>query len=236
MNAKTLCVCGRGASRLHHDAPRRDEKSFEISNTMETRDISIGKGAESIHIWGNQGVQGVYLLELELSQTLTLAFGRFQRGQHFILPAGAYLYVGSALGQRGATTLAGRLLRHATRTMKQPPHLIRPALQTALQQVGIEVRLPQQKRCHWHVDYLLDQPAAHLTQIYALRTAQGLEATIALHLQADPATRLVAAGLGASDHPHATHLFQLDLPAAAQAAWRQTLVDKLQRLLVSSKG
>ena len=73
--------------------------------------------SESIYLWGDHGVQGVYLLEIALSQPLTLAFGRFQQGRRFTLPAGTYLYVGSALGQRGATTLAGRLLRHATRTM-----------------------------------------------------------------------------------------------------------------------
>ncbi len=191
---------------------------------------------ESIHLWGDHGVQGVYLLEIALSQPLTLAFGRFQRGRHFALPTGTYLYVGSALCQRGATTLAGRLLRHATRTEEQLPHAIRPALQLALQQVGLAAKLPQQKRCHWHVDYLLDQPAAQLSHIYALRTSQPLEATIARHLQADPATQLVAAGLGASDHPNATHLFQLALSAAAQEQWRQTLVDKLPQLLVSSNG
>lgn len=203
---------------------------------MGTSDVGIGKVSEAIYLWGDQGVQGVYLLEIALSQSLSLAFGRFQQGRLFTLPAGTYLYVGSALGQSGATTLAGRLLRHATRTRAQPPHAIRSALQLALQQGGIAAKLPQQKRCHWHVDYLLDQPAAQLTQVYALRTGQALEATIARHLQADPAPQLVAAGLGASDHPNATHLFQLALPAATQAVWRQTLVDKLPRLLVSSKG
>ena len=203
---------------------------------MVISNVGVGNLPESIHLWGDHGVQGVYLLEIALSQTVTLTFGRFQQGRHFTLPASHYLYVGSALGQRGATTLAGRLLRHATRTVDQPPHVIRPALQYALQQVGLAAKLPRQKRCHWHVDYLLDQPAAQLTQIYALRTAQPLEATMAAQLAADPATRLVAAGLGASDHPNATHLFQLALPTAAQAAWRQTLVDKLPRLLVSSNG
>lgn len=201
-----------------------------------TSDVGVDKVSKSIHLWGDQGVQGVYLLEIALSQSLSLAFGRFQQGRHFTLPTGTYLYVGSALGQRGATTLAGRLLRHTTRTADQPPHALRSALQCALQQAGLAATLPPQKRCHWHVDYLLDQPAAQLTQIYALRTGQALETTVATLLQADPATRLVAAGLGASDHPNATHLFQLALRAAAQEQWRQTLVDKLPRLLVSSNG
>ena len=104
---------------------------------METSEIRVDKVSEAIHLWGNQGVQGVYLLEIALSQPVTLAFGRFQQGRHFTLPAGSYLYVGSALGQRGATTLAGRLLRHATRTVAQPPHAIRSGLQIALQQVGL---------------------------------------------------------------------------------------------------
>lgn len=186
---------------------------------------------QPIRIWGDHGVQGVYLLELALSQPLELAFGRFQSGRHFALPIGHYLYVGSALGQRGATTLAGRLLRHATRSGEQPAHAIRPVLHQTLQQVGLAATPPPQKRCHWHIDYLLDQPAVELVHIAALRTPLPLEAPLATQVLADPATMPVAPGLGASDHPAATHLFRLVGENSAHTPWRRRVVAYFANLL-----
>ena len=186
---------------------------------------------QPIRIWGDHGVQGVYLLELVLSQPIELAFGRFQAGRCFALPASHYLYVGSALGQRGATTLAGRLLRHATRSGEQLAHAIRPLLHQTLQQVGLAATPPRQKRCHWHIDYLLDQPTVELVHIAALRTALPLEASLAAQVLADPATMPVAPGLGASDHPAATHLFRLAAEKSAHAPWRQRVVAYFTSLL-----
>jgi len=174
-----------------------------------------------IRIWGDQGVQGVYLLAAAVSQPLQLAFGRFQAGRRFVLPAGYYLYVGSALGQRGATTLAGRLLRHATRSGEQPAHAMRPLLHQTLQQAGLTATPPQHKRCHWHIDYLLDQPTVELAYIDALRTPFALEAYLAAQVVADLAIQPVAPGLGASDHQAATHLFRLTGEELAQDQWRQ---------------
>lgn len=186
---------------------------------------------QPIRIWGDHGVQGVYLLELALSQPLELAFGRFQSGRRFALPIGHYLYVGSALGQRGATTLAGRLLRHATRSGEQSAHVMRPLLHQTLQQVGLAATPPQQKRCHWHIDYLLDQPLVELVHIAALRTALPLEASLAAQVLADPATMPVAPGLGASDHPAATHLFRLVGEKSAHTPWRRRVVAYFANLL-----
>ena len=79
---------------------------------------------------GKTRLQGVYLLHLNVAVPIAVTFGRFQRGQPIPILAGDYLYIGSALGQRGATTLAGRLLRHTTRSVDRPPHAIQPLLRT----------------------------------------------------------------------------------------------------------
>jgi Uri superfamily endonuclease len=172
-----------------------------------------------ITILGNAGVQGVYLLRLALSAPRSVAFGRFAGGRVFVLPAGDYLYVGSALGKRGATALAGRLLRHATRSGDQPAHAIREALFTELHQASMHPKRPMHKRCHWHIDYLLEQHNVTLRQIYALRTATPIEAALARWLMAEAVTTTVVPGLGSSDDRGATHLFYVTAPTV----WWQAL-------------
>jgi Uri superfamily endonuclease len=175
--------------------------------TVTTADPSI------VIIGGAGGVQGLYLLRLHLPTALTLGFGRFAGGRPLTLPAGDYLYVGSARGARGATTLAGRLLRHATRSGDQPPHAIRGALLQVLQAAALLPKLPQQKRCHWHIDYLLDECTVEFVAIYAVRSASVGEGALARWLMAAPWTTIVVPGLGASDDPGATHLLRIEAPA-----------------------
>lgn len=167
--------------------------------------------------------QGIYILRVQVAVPLTVSFGRFQGGRPLALSPGDYLYLGSALGRGGATNLAGRLLRHATRSGNQPPHAIRATLATQLQEMGLlahnRADTPPHKRCFWHIDYLVDQPAAEIVQIIALRTPYPYEARLARRLAEDPALAPVAPGLGASDDPQATHLLQV----VADAAWWQRL-------------
>ncbi len=184
-----------------------------------------------ITILGTTGVQGLYLLHIAVSTPLTVVFGRFARGREISLPAGDYLYVGSAMGQRGATTLAGRLLRHATRSTDQPAHTIRAALFDKLAEATMFPKLPRQKRCHWHIDYLLDQRMATLCQIYALRTNTSLEATVARWLMAEAVTAILVPGLGASDDRGATHLLQVTAPAA----WWEALPTNLSDFALNNK-
>lgn len=184
-----------------------------------------------ITILGRPGLQGLYLLRIALSAPLAVAFGRFARGRELSLPAGDYLYVGSAMGQRGATTLAGRLLRHATRSADQPPHAIRSSLFDKLEGVAMLPQLPLQKRCHWHIDYLLDQRLATLSQIIALRTNISLETTVARWLMAEAVTAILAPGLGASDDRGATHLLQVTAPPT----WWQALPTNLADFALNHK-
>lgn len=148
---------------------------------------------------------GAYVLWIEVKETSGVQFGRFAGGRPQTLDAGSYLYVGSAMGRRGASTLAHRLLRHATRS-DGAAHPVRPELCTALG----SAKPPAHKRLHWHIDYLLDHAAADLTGIIALRSAQPLEAALADLLTEQPWTAPVAPRLGASDHARATHLLRLD--------------------------
>lgn len=168
---------------------------------------------------GNQTSRGIYLLRITVVAPLTVTFGRFQGGHPIPISPGDYLYIGSALGQRGPTSLAGRLLRHATRSGSLPAHAIRTPLVTQLQEGGLitdnKGKTPPNKHCFWHIDYLVDQLAAEIIQIIALRTSRQLEAQLARRLACDPVVAPVAPGLGASDDPQATHLVQV----VADAAW-----------------
>jgi Uri superfamily endonuclease len=185
-----------------------------------------------ITILGGPLQSGVYVLGLEATSALRLGLGRFRNGQPLDFPAGPYLYIGSALAGRGATSLGPRLLRHATRTGDQPAHQLRSELVAALTAAGlgpVPLRLPAHKRAFWHIDYLLDQPTVALTSVIALRTAQPLEAAIAQLLQADPHTFLIAPGIGACDQPGATHLLGL----CAGPAWWAALAQRLEPLVAA---
>lgn len=186
-----------------------------------------------VFVIGDSGVQGSYLLRIHLPTALRLAFGRFRGGRDFCLPAGDYLYVGSAMGQRGATTLAARLLRHATRSSDRAPHPIREELLATLHAAAMAPRLPQTKRCRWHVDFLLDQSAVLLAQIYVLRTAIPLEQALAEWLMHEPATAVVVPGLGASDHCGATHLLRVNAPLAWWDALPTGLLQQVRNHLIT---
>jgi Uri superfamily endonuclease len=203
-------------------------------NENEDEDASVGDGmvASSITILGGPHQSGIYVLGLTLAAPLHLALGRFADGQPIDFPAGDYLYVGSALAQRGATSLAPRLLRHATRSGDQPAQSLRPLLYTALIAAGLggpTLRPPANKRCFWHIDYLLDQPTVVLTRLYALRTLHPMEETVAHLLLDDPHTFVVAPGIGAQDYASATHL----LGVRADKAWWTGLGERLAGLVAA---
>ena len=166
---------------------------------------------------------GVYLLWTELAVAQTLAFGKFRHGERIHLPMGGYVYVGSAHGKRGASSLGYRLLRHATRT-DGSPHPIRATLFNTLQEKGLPAKIPNQKTLHWHIDYLLDLPNAALQEAAAILTDRRMENKIAAVLENMPETQVVAAGLGASDHAGRTHL--LHVPAGK--VWWEWLTRRIR--------
>lgn len=170
-----------------------------------------------ITFWGDHGNTGGYILWVQASRDLELSFGRFRNGRVVAVPAGGYAYVGSAMGRRGATALAGRLLRHATRSAGKPPHAIRAALPAAFAAAHPETEPPAppaSKRLHWHIDYLLDELAVAIEAVTVVRAAERVESWLARELAAVPGAAPLLPGLGASDAPGETHL--LRLPADAR--------------------
>jgi len=177
-----------------------------------------------ITILGEPLPYGVYLLAIQLSESTELAFGEFQHGKKVRLPEGTYLYVGSAYGYHRSSSLGYRLLRHASRSRSEAPHLIRPALQKSIEAVGLLSILPKRKTPHWHIDYLLDLLIAEIRGVVALRTKRQLEAEVAQRLVQQAETMILAPGLGASDYPGKTHLFYVD----ADEKWWSKLPDFLK--------
>ncbi len=159
---------------------------------------------DPVIIFGEPVPTGTYILRLWLDGDLRVRFGRFGE---LLLPGGAYLYVGSAMGQKGASSLARRLLRHGTRAAG-PPHPIRTVMarRFTAANLGQNLQPPPGKRLHWHIDYLLEETAVTLTHVLVIRSRARLETAVARCLNADPRTFAPAPGLGASDDPRSTHL------------------------------
>ncbi len=174
---------------------------------------------EPLTILGNSDTPGgTYLLGITVKNETEVVFGRFHHGHPVPIPAGHYLYVGSAM--RG---LGSRLLRHATRTPPHPPHTIRPRLKRALHLAGLPAHSPRHKKLHWHIDYLLNTPQACLCHVIILHHPMPLEKQLAQWLLAKPETDILQPGLGASDHQGSTHLLRVP----ATATWQQDLVAQL---------
>ena len=171
---------------------------------------------------GDTGQRGAYLLWMRAREQASVTFGRFQGGRPVAISPGWYVYVGSAMGPRGASALAGRLLRHATRTGDKSPHLIREAMEKAFAAAGLGsslLRPPTLKSLHWHVDYLLDQPAIELEHVTVIRTETRIESALARQLAALPGASTLLKGLGAGDAPGETHLWYLGDGECAPAAF-----------------
>ena len=183
-------------------------------------------GIPSIAIIGDESHAGTYILRIHLKKDTTLRFGRFKKGKLVLTPAGEYAYVGSALSEKGATTLARRLIRHATRSGDQHPHRIRETMLCRFAECGLgdENLLPRHgKTLHWNVDFLLDLPSAELVGVSAIRSRKRLESRLAKQLEEDPHTEIIERGLGANDVPGNTHL----LHVKATEAWWASLPNLL---------
>ena len=161
-------------------------------------------------IIGDSGNAGCYLLLIQLKRDQEVRFGRFSGGRAVHLTKGFYLYIGSAKGKQGASSLGYRLMRHATRSGKKLPHRIRKQLHVLLQNAEVVVKVPSGKRLHWHIDHLLDMPDAEIQGVVAVRDPAIDEKLLAEKLIEFPETSIPAKGLGAGDHPRGTHLLQVE--------------------------
>ena len=176
---------------------------------------------------GSPRACGAYVLRIDLAQMRRIRFGRFQQAKPLALTAGAYIYIGSAMARRGASTLARRLLRHATRSGTRRPHPIRGDLAQHFycrDLLPSPHALPADKNLHWNIHYLLEQRAAQLATVYVLYSAHHLESQLASFFAHIPHARIVAKGLGAGDAPGHTHLLRIEAPDA----WWSNLPQQLQ--------
>ncbi len=182
---------------------------------------------------GDSGQRGAYILRVAVAGPVAVSFGRFNHGEAIPLPAGEYLYLGSALGQKGAGSLARRLLRHATRSGAWPPHPIRAAMLAHFPAVGLGSRPllpPPAKKLRWHIDYLLNCRNVDLTGAVIIRAGRPLEAKLGRLLAADAQTAIIAKGLGASDIKGNTHLLRV----GGDAAWWASLPERIYPLIADS--
>lgn len=157
--------------------------------------------------FGKQSFSGVYLLHVHLAVDQSIKFGRFNRGEPIICPAGDYVYLGSARNK----ALASRLLRHFRRSGDLPPHKLDGQFKQTLQDQGFPIRERQSspKRLHWHIDHLLDSLQAEIGHVLIIRTDEKLEADLGRWLGDQSGSQIIAEGLGASDVPGSTHLLQV---------------------------
>ena len=182
----------------------------------------------SICIVGADSQAGTYILRIRLKKNTTLQFGRFKKGKLISLPAGDYTYVGSALSEKGATSLARRLVRHATRSNDKPPHTIREKMIHQFAECGLgsgNLLLRQGKTLYWNVDFLLDLQSAEIVNIFAIRSPERLENRIAKWLEGDPRTNIIEPGLGANDAPGNTHILRVP----EDRTWWASIANNIQK-------
>jgi Uri superfamily endonuclease len=170
-------------------------------------------------IFGENSREGSYILLIDLNAPAEVSFGRFLGGRAILLEPGKYLYVGSALGAgKGTFPLAGRLLRHASRSGDGNPHAIRSELIDCFASMGY--RAPDkkgEKKLHWHIDYLLDLPEAEIAHVAMFMGPSRIEHRLAQLVASMPESSPVADRLGAQDERSGTHLFRVSDPDAVLA-------------------
>ena len=145
---------------------------------------------------GNNLPCGIYVLLITVLSDLDLKFGRFKKGKVIHLPRSHYLYVGSALGQKGSTSLA---------------HQIRPQMLEFFPNIQLgkgDLRPSKPKNLFWNIDHLLNCTEVEINGLVGLRTEAKLEAEIGKQLELRPDTHIIEKGLGANDIKENTHLLQ----------------------------
>jgi len=181
-----------------------------------------------ITIIGEDVPCGTYLLRIAVARPLAVVFGRFHGRLPVSVPVGRYVYVGSAMAEKGAASLARRVMRHATRTGENPPHRLRPELAAAFAAAGMGEGnlIPKKKTLRWHIDFLLDDPAVEIDRVLILRATRRRESAVAKWLAAQAGVSALARGLGASDARRETHVFRVP----DDAGWWEMVVGELKKV------
>jgi len=98
-------------------------------------------------------MKGSYILVVFIQKNIELIIGALGKIK---FNKGYYLYIGSAMGNSGSTTLINRVRRHVS-----------PA---------------RSKKIHWHIDYVLNTNFASVCCVYLIPSLENLECLIANEL------------------------------------------------------
>ena len=85
-------------------------------------------------------MKGSYIIIIFLQKNIDLIIGALGNIE---FKNGFYVYIGSAMGNSGSTTLINRVRRHVSPS--------------------------ESKKIHWHIDYLLDNNYTSIFSIYLIR-------------------------------------------------------------------
>jgi Uri superfamily endonuclease len=121
-------------------------------------------------------MKGSYLLLIKLHDYASIKIGAMGK---ITFKRGYYIYVGSAMGKKGSTTLLNRVKRHN--------------------------RPKEQKATHWHIDYLLNSKISQIIQIYLIPSSDKIECYLASRLE-ETAEEIIPK-FGCSDCSCVGHLF-----------------------------
>lgn len=98
-------------------------------------------------------MKGSYIIIIFLQKNIGIIIGALGNVE---FKNGFYVYIGSAMGNSGSTTLINRVRRHVSPS--------------------------ESKKIHWHIDYLLDNKYTSIFCIYLIPSLQNLECLIANEL------------------------------------------------------
>ena len=99
-------------------------------------------------------MSGSYILVIQLQEESELKIGALGSK---VFKKGYYLYVGSAMGKRGSTSLINRVKRH--------------------------ISSPCEKSKHWHIDYLLENEYANIIRILLIPSINKIECIISSEIK-----------------------------------------------------
>ncbi len=123
-------------------------------------------------------MKGAYILIIRVGANITINIGALGPIEFL---RGFYAYVGSAMGERGSSTLENRVLRHLL------PSTV--------------------KRFHWHVDYLLAHEETLIDRVYLVPTSEKVECLLAKEIQKKSDSMIK--NFGCSDCSCESHLFHV---------------------------
>ncbi|MHA2290411.1 MAG: GIY-YIG nuclease family protein [Promethearchaeota archaeon] len=121
-------------------------------------------------------MKGTYIIVIRLLNDSKIKVGSLGRLDFL---QGYYLYIGSAMGNKGSTTLENRVKRH--------------------------ILISNKKRTHWHIDYLLINKSSRITHIYLIPSLSRLECIISEEISRRSDNSV--SNFGSSDCACLSHLY-----------------------------